>query len=548
MQGNYKLAQKSRAPMIRESSSNQVSLSEFDWPFQNQLDVENRWVKWAQCMPWDALSAAYHANMNQRRGRPALKARVVIGAVIIKHKLVLSDRETVKQIQENPYMQYFIGHDSYSSEQPFDASLLVSIRRRMGQEVFDSFTQTVMTELNQFKRKASRDSGDTEEEQAAELTDDQGGTSSKKEEERLEGKLILDATVADQAIRYPTDVSLLNEAREFSEQIIDYLHRGWELQEEVENEKKEVKKKKKKPRTYRKSARRDFLDFAKRRKPTGKTIRKAIKKQLQYLRRNLSHIEVLLSQYEEGMPLPIPNWLLRRYWVLPHFYAQQKLMHDERVKRCDSRIVSLHQPWVRPIVRGKQHKPVEFGAKISVSLNGEGLASVDHFRWDAFNEGQDLIEQVEAYKTRTGYYPEVVMADPIYGTRANRAYLTDKGIRYAGKPLGRPRKETPENAKELKAEKKQRQADYRQRIPIEGKFGQGKSGYNLNYIRAKRADTSQAWVNCIFLVMNLLVLWLVFFCIYIGQNQLKLLLWRFVRRCFPRHSKKLRLAHIAITN
>ena len=533
--------------MIRESSSNQVSLSEFDWPFQNQLDVENRWVKWAQCMPWDALSTAYHANMNQRQGRPALKARVVIGAVIIKHKLVLSDRETVKQIQENPYMQYFIGRDSYSSEQPFDASLLVSIRRRMGQEVFDSFTQTLINELNQFKRNASRGSGDTEEEQAAESTEDQGGSSKeKKEKERLEGKLIVDATVADQAIRYPTDVSLLNEAREFSEQIIDYLHRGLERQEEVEKEKKEAKKK---PRTYRKNARREFLDFAKRRKPTGKTIRKAIKKQLQYLRRNLSHIEALLIQYEEGMPLPIPNWLLRRYWVLPHFYAQQKFMHDERVKRCDDRIVSLHQPWVRPIVRGKQHKPVEFGAKISVSLNGEGLASVDHFRWDAFNEGQDLIAQVEAYKTRTGYYPEVLMADPIYGTRANRAYLKDKGIRYAGKPLGRPRKETLENAEELKAEKKQRQADYRQRIPIEGKFGQGKSGYNLNYIRAKRSDTSQAWVNSLFLVMNLLVLWLVFFGYLYWPKPVKTpALQAFVRRCFPRHSKKLHLAHIAITN
>ena len=267
----------------------------------------------------------------------------------------------------------------------------------------------------------------------------------------------------------------------------------------------------KKPRTYHQKARRDFLGFAKRRKPTKKTIRKARKQQLQYLRRNLSHIEKLLNHYENGQPLPMPNWLLRRYWVIPHLYEQQKQMHEQRVNRCDDRIVSISQPWVRPIVRGKQHKPVEFGAKINVGMNSQGIATVDHFSWDAFNESQDLPEQVEACNACHGHYPEVVLADTIYGTRDNRAYLKSKEIRFGGKPLGRLKKVTSDNAAELKAEKQQRQSDYRQRIPIEGKFGQGKSGYRLNYNRAKRSDTSQAWTNSIFLVMNLLVLYNVIF-------------------------------------
>lgn len=98
-------------------------------------------------------------------------------------------------------------------------------------------------------------------------------------------------------------------------------------------------------------------------------------------------------------------------------------MHEKRVNRCDNRIVSLHQPWVRPIVQGIQYKPTEFGAKISASLNGDGLASVDHFRWSALNEAQDLIALVEAYKRCTGVYPEAVMADQIYATQTNREYL-----------------------------------------------------------------------------------------------------------------------------
>jgi IS5 family transposase len=110
-------------------------------------------------------------------------------------------------------------------------------------------------------------------------------------------------------------------------------------------------------------------------------------------------------------------------------------------------------------VRGKQNKPVEFGAKLSVSLTDTGLAHVDELRWNAFNEGKNLKGQVEAYKERTGYYPESLLADPLYGTRDNRKYLKQKGIHFAGKPLGRPKKITDQNRAELKQEKKQRRED-----------------------------------------------------------------------------------------
>jgi len=114
------------------------------------------------------------------------------------------------------------------------------------------------------------------------------------------------------------------------------------------------------------------------------------------------------------------------------------MMHKTNSRRCDDRIVSISQPHVRPIIRGK-------------------------------------------------HYPEKVLVDPLYGTRENRHYLKEKGIHYAGKPLGRPKKETEENKAQLKQEKQQRRNDYCQRIPIEGKFGQGKSAYGLDKIKAKTA-------------------------------------------------------------
>ena len=137
--------------------------------------------------------------------------------------------------------------------------------------------------------------------------------------------------------------------------------------------------------------------------------------------------------------MPLPRWLLFRYRVIQHVYEQQREMYRNKRRRCDDRIVSISQPYVRPIIRGKLDKPVEFGAKLSVSLSGEGVACVDHLRWDAFHEGGDLKSQVEAYRARHGRYPQVVLGDPVYGTQENRRYLKGRGIRFAGKPLGRPR-------------------------------------------------------------------------------------------------------------
>lgn len=494
--------------MIRTSSSKQLTIEAFDWPFGTVMDKNNRWVKLSHCIPWDKLAESYYQGIPADRGRPVKDARLVIGAVIIKHKLCLSDVETVQQIQENPYLQYFVGLMGYQQSQPFAPSLFVEIRKRMGETVFEGFHQAIIDAhegkkppkrpeiTDQAPPTESHKPPEQPEAQANEASELQASDSS---EPTNQGRLILDATVVEQAIRYPTDLSLLNEAREFSEQIIDRLCTHLQVTQ--------------KPRTYRHLARKAYLAMAKQKRLGRKTLRRAIKQQLQYLRRNLSHIDQLLTAIPEGQRLPLPFWLLYRYWVIQHLYQQQLAMHESKTNRCDHRIVSISKPHVRPIVRGKLNKPVEFGAKLSVSLTGDGLAHVDSLRWDAFHEGLDLTAQVEAYKKRHGNYPERVLADPIYGTRANRDYLKQRGIHFAGKPLGRPKKETDENREQLKQAKAQRKQDYLQRIPIEGKFGQGKHGYGLNRIKAKRANTSFAWISSIFLVMNLLILERIFFAL-----------------------------------
>lgn len=527
----HKPYRKSRAPMIRYCSQKQLTLSGFATPFQTDLDAENRWIRLSELLPWDKLSESYYSSLSSTRGRPAKDARLVIAAVIIKHKLSLSDEETVHQMRENPYLQYFAGMDCFSPAKPFVPSLLVEIRKRMGDNVFEQFHQAILSCLEPKPIKPKQTSTSTEikvsnaedvctdgqddiekrstteqseslsvEEQQAELDEkspketgtEETGQTNNPPKVAPQGKLILDATVAEQAIRYPTDLSLLNESRELTEKIIDTLYVHADLP--------------KKPRTYRQKARKQYLAVVKQRRPAKKVRRRGIKQQLGYLRRNIATIEGMLDLYPTGTPVPLPHWLMRRYWAIQYVYTQQQAMYQSNTKRCDDRIVSLSQPWVRPIVRGKLGKSVEFGAKFSVSLDEQGLARVDHLRWNAFNEGQDLPSQVETYHQRHGYYPAIVLADPIYGSRANRDYLKERGIRFGGKPLGRPKKQTEENKATLKQEKAQRRENYRQRIPIEGKFGQGKQGYGLARIAAKLPSTSRAWINSIFFVMNLLAL------------------------------------------
>jgi len=510
--------------MIRYKSQKQLTLPGFDTPPDMILDPDNRWVKLSECIPWDDLAQSYHKKLSATLGRPAKDARIVIGAVIIKHKLSVSDDETVEQIRENPYLQYFIGLKGFQSKAPFAPSLFVEVRKRMGQTVFDEFHAAIIGAIEHGQAKQIVKADDDDKDGDVTALDDSEAASTRDNAEtitaeqslsgelpRNHGKLIVDASVVEQAIRFPTDLGLLNEARELSERIIDELH--------VHSSHPQ----KKKPRTYRAVARKAYLSVAKLKRPSNKRRRAGIRQQLQFLRRNLGHIEIMLTAYPYGTSLPLPNWLLRRYWVLPHLFGQQYAMYATQTRRCDDRIVSISQPYIRPIIRGKQGKTVEFGAKISVSLTNRGLAHVDEIHWNAQHEGHDLQGQVDAYKKRYGCYPEVVIADTAYGSRDNRSFLKQHNVRFAGKPLGRPPKVTPENEDEMKRLRAQRRQEYRQRIPIEGKFGQGKYGYRLNNIRARRADTSTAWINSIFLVMNLLVLVQAFFSV--KKITIRMALW-----------------------
>jgi IS5 family transposase len=463
--------------MVKYTSTNQLSFAEFRTPFEKGIDGNNRWVRLAEQIPWDELARIYTKSLRDDFGRPAVDARVVIGAMIIKYKKSLSDEETIEEICENPYLQFFLGFREFTHRRIFDPSLFVTLRKRMGLDVFEQMTQAFISKVEASEQRPTQPAKPSRrcEKSATPGPPDSAASSATAIENR--GALIVDASVAPQDIKYPTDLDLLNDCREQTEAMIDELYQPASGQ--------------RKPRTYRVTGRKDYLATARKKKKSAKELRKAIRKQLNYVKRNLKTINHLLDSGSQRLS----GRLMRRYWVVQEVYRQQQAMFDQRSHQIADRIVSVSQPHVRPIVRGKSGKDVEFGAKLSVSLVN-GYAYLDRISWDAYHEGGDLIPQVENYRQRYGVYPEVVLADQIYGSRENRAYLKDKGIRFSGKPLGRP----PQLSKE---EKRLIRMEARLRSRIEGKFGEGKRKYDLDLVKAKTLYTSESWIAAVFFVMNL---------------------------------------------
>ena len=201
---------------------------------------------------------------------------------------------------------------------------------------------------------------------------------------------------------------------------------------------------------------------------------------------------------EMGKDYPLSKKDLALIKIIEQVYLQQKQMYDENTNTCKERIVSIYQPHVRPILRGKQNARVEFGSKLGVSLDN-GFALLNYLSWDDYHEGKDLRNQVEEYHRIHGHYPDLVQVDKAYSTRENRKWLKEKNIRITAPQLGRKKKKEVNQYQKAKRKKEAAERNH-----IEAKFGQGKNGYNLNKIRAKLKATSESWVSCIFFVMNLI--------------------------------------------
>lgn len=444
----------------------QLAFDDFVFPY-GELDQENEWVKLANIVPWDVAEREYARNFEDN-GAPAHPARVALGACIIKQRLKCSDEWTVQHISENPYLQYFIGMKEYSNKCPFGASSMVMFRKRFPPEAIAALLQasTPKAEKDDHDDHKKPGGGNSQEEQ-------------QPEQKENKGTLLMDATCCPADIAFPQDFQLLNDCREHLEGIIDGFCEKHHL---------------KHPRMRRNCARRDYLRLSKSKKRTANLIRKGVRKQLQYIRRDIGFvIEIIRSQrihLEEKM-----NRLLN---TLTLIYEQQLYMYENNKHSVPDRIVSIAQPWVRPIVRGKAHANTEFGAKLHISMV-EGYARIERLSFDAFNESTDFFKAVEAYRSSHGFYPKRILVDKIYRNRESIAWCKERGIQITGPALGRPSKDK----EQLREEQRREYQDICDRNAVEAAFGTGKRSYGLNRIMAHLPETTFCVIGMALLCMNL---------------------------------------------
>lgn len=469
--------------MYRNKQRNQIEFFDYNQGFGFPINPDNRWVKLAESIPWDEIEEIYAKSFpdgdNSSAGNNPLPARVAFGALAIRRILHLSDRGTVKAIQEGPYLQYFLGMPKYEDKPPFDASLMVSFRKRLDIDAMGEITKTIakyekktdlMVESKSIDEPVSLESDESDVSYLRESTTSEVDNSAVSEgdapnENENSGTLIIDATCAPVNIRYPQDISLLNEAREKLEAILNRLCSEYGY---------------KKPRTYCRVARKIYLDIAKAKRKPKKKLRKAIRKILNCVFRNLRYVRefqdkgALLNDREQDL-----------IDVVTKVYEQQKYMYDNKVNRVDDRIVSIHMPFIRPIVRGKAKAPTEFGPKLDLSVDDNGYKQIESFSFDAYNEANHLEDAIERYKERTGAYPEKVLADTIYRNTSNRKFCSDRGIRMSGPKLGRK----PKDQKRQKEDRAIEHQDMIDRIEVERCFAREKGSFGLNLIKEKLEET-----------------------------------------------------------
>ena len=444
----------------------QISIMEFISPF-GQLAPNNRWVKIAGMIPWQELEPKYAVLFHEDTGAPALPFRMAMGTLLLKQMIGNSDDEVLLNIMENPYHQFLIGLHEFTNEPPFTQRQITNFRKYMPQPLIDEVNEYI------FGTKAK------DEPPSNPPTDDELENEDIQSLPPNEGTILFDATCAPANIAYPTDVNLLNEAREITEEIIDKLYPHTTAE--------------RKPRTYRQKARRAYLNFVKNRNPRKNIIRKAIGQQLRFVKRNLGHIEMQLQEVSIKI---LSGRLRERLETIKTLYAQQESKYRTKEKSIPDRIVSLYQPWVRPIVRGKAKSNVEFGAKISIQMVN-GYAFVDKIDWNAYAEETLLIPALRDYRRKHGFYPKAVIADRHYRNRKNLAFCKKWGIRLSGPKLGRPLKVTDPELKQLE------RMDASTRNAVEGKFGEGKTRYGLDRIMMRLQETSETTISLIFLCMNI---------------------------------------------
>lgn len=383
------------------------TLSDFGRSCGMELCAANEWIKLAHVIPWKQIEMKCAKLLPSETELPLFSSRVALGILIIQKRRKLSDRAVVREIKNDPYLQYFLGMEKFNREMPLKSSALSGLRKHMTADYLMEVNECILENCGDTKEHETKNAD------AANLPSGGNGNF---------GRDILEAASSPSGIWCPQDYSLLNEARKKLEEMIDYFYTSFHPWE--------------KPRTYRKNANREYVTFVKSRARTKEKIRAAIRKQLGYIRRDLGYLETFM---EEGYAL-LPKDI-NCYLTIQKFYEQQKYMYDNRTYNVDNRITSISGPY--PSIKNgeKADTPADSGVMYAVSIDEKGHARIEKLSADTYHESGIFKDTMNRYKERTGHYPQRVFVDQIYRTRDIRSFCRENNITISGPKLGRPSKD-----------------------------------------------------------------------------------------------------------
>ena len=411
--------------------------------FSDQMGRDLRWTQFLntslgrlhQAIPFDELARLFPPPSHT--GRPAwMDVRGGIGLQVLKSYLGLSDEKLLDRLNTDWVLQYFCGIRLSPGQWIRDKDLVGRWRRYLSEHIDYAPFQL---ELAKHWKPLMKDT------QA----------------------ILMDATCYESHLRYPTDVKLLWECCEWLWELIDQCCKELKLA---------------KPRRKQKKQFQRYLHYQKRRRKTHKKEKRQRRYLLRFLAKGLDEWAKLAGRTQ----IVLAQKTYDRLQTIRLVYEQQQLHYDDPQAQIKDRIVSLAKTYIRPIVRGKETKRVEFGAKVH-SVQIDGITFVEHLSYDAFNEGTRLESSVTLSQT---YFERCrqLGADRIYQTNANRRFCAIKGITTNFKPKGpKPKHKRPRDQMREALNKARASA-------MEGSFGNEKLHYNAHRIKAKTQATETLWI------------------------------------------------------
>jgi transposase, IS5 family len=391
-------------------------------------------------IPFDQLAAVIAAPKQEQSGRgckPWLDVKGGIGLQFLKHYLCLSDELLIQRLNTDWSMQYFCGIQLKPTEVIKDTDLPSSWRSYIGKHLDIDTMQKILAQHWKPHMEHTHISSE-------------------------------DATCYESRISFPTPVKL----------VWDCCNKTYLIYNDIRK-----KLKLRMSRCNYTERKKDFLSYQKTKKKTRKAGKKLIKKLLRFLLRLLN----LQNELAEQKPVTLSLKQAAQLRIIVKVYEQQ---HDKvygKVEQIKDRIVSLSKPYIRPIVRGKEAKSVEFGAKVN-KLQIDGISFIEHFSYDAFNEGTRLQKGIALHQALFGKCTHH-SADKIYATNANRKYSTSKKIVTNFEPKGK------QKVQHIEQNKIMRDVLNKERgVRLEGSFGNDKNHYLLQKVNARNASTEKCWI------------------------------------------------------